>query len=976
MKKVEELEQYRLKEHRYIEDIRSDSFLLEHKKTGARIALLSNDDENKVFYIGFRTPPKDSTGVAHIIEHTVLCGSERYPIKDPFLELAKGSLNTFLNAMTYPDKTIYPVADMNDADFRNLMDVYLDAVFNPNIYKNRNIFRQEGWHYECEDIDSPLSINGVVYNEMKGAFSSPDDVLERMIMNSLYPDNAYGTESGGDPDCIPDLTYEAYLDFHRKYYHPSNSYIYLYGDMDMAERLEYLDREYLSHYDRIVVDSLPSPQKPFDSPRKINAVYPVNREEQTEHRSFLSYNAVLPSGLSRKEYAAWSILDYALCSSAGAPVRKALIDAGIGSEVTSEFEGGIMEPFYSIAARDTDPGQEPEFTRIIEEVIKGETEKGFDRKALTAAINLDEFKYREADFGRYPKGLMYGLKALDSWLYNDDAPFEYIEALDVFRELREEIETGYFEKLAEKWLLNNRHKSILVLSPEAGLIEEKDLELKNRLEEYRSSLSVEERQRIVDETKALKAWQETPDSPEDMLKLPVLSRSDLKREIRPYKNDVRKDGDTEVLYHPIWTNGIAYLKYVFDITDIPDESLKYVNLVGMLLGALDTEHHGYGELSNDINIRTGGIYEDAVMVPVYHGREDESRTFFRVSASVLSQKAMDAAELVAEIISETKWDSKKRIKELISENRARLQAEYMQAGHSAAVSCALSQLIPSRKRASEISGLPIYEFLVDLEEHFDERAEDLVSALKDISSRIFCPGRFSFDLAVDESEYDAVIPVCGVVRDVLYEDRAREENEPSLPEHRSLAYKLPSTVQYVCRAGLDTGADFEYDGALDVLRVIMSYDYLWANIRVLGGAYGCMCDFGRTGHVSFVSYRDPNLKETLEVYEKAADYIENFEADERTMTKYVIGAVAVLDRPFTPAAYADYSRSGYLTGRTEEEVLKNRLQVLDAKPEDIRKLSGHIRKAFENSVVCVFGSDAKIEENRGLFDSAEYIFKN
>lgn len=423
---------YELIEERRVEDLNSDGYLLRHRKSGARILLLSNDDNNKVFSVGFRTPPPDSTGVPHILEHSVLCGSKKYPVKDPFVELVKGSLNTFLNAMTYPDKTVYPVASCNDKDFKNLMNVYMDAVFYPNIYVHEEIFRQEGWHYELESPEDDLTINGVVYNEMKGAYSSPEDVLDREIYSSLYPDTAYALESGGDPDVIPSLTYEGFLDFHRKYYHPANSYIYLYGDMDMEERLIWLDEEYLSKFERIEIDSKVELQKPFEKTREIRKKYSVTEEETLENQTYLSYSTVIDTSLNREYYLAFQILEYALLEAPGAPLKQALLDKKIGKDIISSYENGIYQPFFSVIAKNANTSDKEAFLATIRETLEEIVKKGIDRKSLWAGINYFEFKYREADFGSYPKGLMYGLQAYDSWLYDEKQPFMHIEANDTF----------------------------------------------------------------------------------------------------------------------------------------------------------------------------------------------------------------------------------------------------------------------------------------------------------------------------------------------------------------------------------------------------------------------------------------------------------------------------------------------------------------------------------------------------------------
>ena len=469
MKKIEDLTAYEVIENRQIDDIGAMSWLLRHKKTGARVALLQNKEENKVFYIGFRTPPTDSTGVPHIVEHTVLCGSKDFPVKDPFVELVKGSLNTFLNAMTYSDKTVYPVASCNDKDFQNLMHVYLDAVFYPNIYQEKKIFQQEGWHYEMEDIDSPLTLNGVVYNEMKGAFSSPDEVHDREVFNSLFPDTPYGVESGGDPKVIPELTYEQFLDFHRRYYHPSNSYLYLYGDMDMAEKLEWIDENYLSRFDKLEIDSALKQQEAFAKPVEAYKEYPIMEGESLEDNTYLSYNTVVGTSLDKELYYAMEILEYALCSASAAPLKLALIHKNIGTEVYSVYNNEIYQPYFSIVAKNANASQKDDFVQTIESELARIVKEGIDKKSLLAGLNYYEFRYREADFGSYPKGLMYGLQMFDSWLYDDHMPFDMIEAIGIFKDLKEKIHTNYFENLIEKYLINNQHKSILVVAPKEGL---------------------------------------------------------------------------------------------------------------------------------------------------------------------------------------------------------------------------------------------------------------------------------------------------------------------------------------------------------------------------------------------------------------------------------------------------------------------------------------------------------------------------
>ena len=490
--RIDEVAAYEQISNSEIKEINSHARLLRHKKTGARVVLIENDDENKVFYIGFRTPPKESTGVMHILEHSVLCGSKQFPVKDPFIELAKGSLNTFLNAMTYPDKTVYPVASCNDKDFQNLLHVYLDAVLYPNIYNHDMTFRQEGWHYEMESIEDELTINGVVYNEMKGAFSSPDDVLEREIFNTLFPDTPYSEESGGDPKVIPELTYEHYLEVHRQYYHPSNSYIYLYGNMDMAEKLQFIDEQYLSAFERLEIDSQIPIQKAFDKPIEVKKYFSVTESEPLEDNTYLSYNCVTNDCLDRKKYIAFQVLDYALCATPGAVLKQALLDAGIGKDIYSFYDNGIRQPYFSVVAKNAEGTKKEEFLAIIRNVLTEITEKGFDKDTLRAGLNYYEFKYREADFGSYPPGLMYGLQILDSWLYDDNKPFIHLAAEDTFAALREDIETDYYERLLKEALLDNTHCSVVVVEPKRNLVEQEEKQLKEKLAAYKDSLSKEE----------------------------------------------------------------------------------------------------------------------------------------------------------------------------------------------------------------------------------------------------------------------------------------------------------------------------------------------------------------------------------------------------------------------------------------------------------------------------------------------------
>ncbi|MCR5101802.1 MAG: insulinase family protein [Butyrivibrio sp.] len=972
--KIEDLKAYEVLEKRTISDLNSESYIVKHKKTGARLALLSNDDDNKVFYIGFRTPPKNSTGVAHIIEHTVLCGSKDFPIKDPFVELVKGSLNTFLNAMTYPDKTVYPVASCNDTDFQNLMHVYLDAVFYPNIYKTEKIFKQEGWHYEMEAEDKELTINGVVYNEMKGAFSSSDDVLFREIQNSLYPDITYGIESGGDPEVIPELTYEEYLDFHRKYYHPSNSYIYLYGNMDMAEKLDYMDREYLSKFDSLTVDSEIGTQKAFEEPKEIHKRYPILKDESEENNTFLTYNCSVGTSLDRKTYIAFDVLDYALCSAPGAVIKTALTQKGIGQEVFSDYDNGIKQPLFAIVAKNANASQKDEFVKTIEDILRDQVKNGIDKKALLAGLSYDEFKYREADFGRFPKGLLYGLQVLDSWLYDDMKPWIHVEANDTFAELRKEVEGHYFENLIEKYILNNNHKTVLLLEPEKGLTEKKDAELTAKLKAYKESLSKEEIEKIVRETKELKVYQEEPDAPEDLAKIPLLTRADMRKEADTFKYELRRAGDTKVLFHDIFTNGIGYLNFIFDMAKVPNELLPYATVLKKVLGLLDTENYKYGDLFNEINIKTGGI-SGGITTYTDSDNVDKYKTTFEIGVKVLYNNLSEGFRLVKEIILSSKLDDSKRIKEILEEQVSRMESDLASSGSHTAAVHGLSYVSPTMYISDSVSGIRAYRQFAKLASNFDNESvrKDLTDKLTQLSKIIFRPENLMVDYTADEKGYEEIEKLTCEFTGALHTESIETKGFEIYPEKLNEAFKTPGQVQYVCRAGNYVSKGLKYTGSLRVLKVMMGYDYLWKNIRVLGGAYGCGSTYFKNGDAFFSTYRDPNLKRSIEVFEKASEYIRNFEADERTITQFIIGAISELDTPKTPSAKGTYGLVAYMSNTTMEKVQKDRDDLLATNQETIRGLADYIDAFMEDDCVCVIGSAEKIEEDKDIFDSIDTL---
>lgn len=973
--RVEDCSAYEVIEARKIDDLKSMSYLLKHKKTGARVALLSNDDDNKVFYIGFRTPPEDSTGVAHIVEHTVLCGSKEFPAKDPFIELAKGSLNTFLNAMTYPDKTVYPIASCNDQDFQNLMHVYLDAVFYPNIYREEKIFRQEGWHYELEKPEDDLKLNGVVYSEMKGAFSSPDDVFEREIMDSLYPDTTYGVESGGDPEVIPTLSYEQFLDFHGRYYHPSNSYIYLYGDMDMAEKLNWIDENYLSHFDALTIDSTIKKQAPFAEVRRVQKSYPIAEGESLEENTYLSYNMVIGDSLDRELYIALQLLDYAICGAQGAPLEQALLDKKIGKDVYSFYEGGIAQPYFSIVAKNAEATDEAEFLSTIQDVLTGLVKNGIDKKSLEAGLNIFEFKYREADFGHYPKGLMYGLQMFDSWLYDETKPFIHIEANETFRILRERIKTDYYEQLIQKYMLDNPHKSIVVVTPEIGLATKREEELQQKLNAYKASLSDDEIRKIVADTIALREYQEEETPEEDLLKIPMLKRSDMKREAVKPIYAMRDCGEDKILFHDIYTNGINYIKVLFDISDMPEELLPYVGLLRVIIGSVSTQNYNYKDLYSEINLQSGGISTHLASFE-NPNRFDYSKLFFTFEAKTFYPKTKETVALITEMMQRSDYTDTKRLLEVLEKHKSKIQGSMMSSGHSVAAGRAGSYLTERGALQDALNGITAFRWLEDLIKNFEERKEDLTSKLQKAAEFVFRKDNIMFDLTADEDGYSLFTPMLSMMRDALPATKPYETKILHIqPLKKNEGFMNSSQIQYVAIAGNYLTKGLKFTGALRVLKVIMGYDYLWNNVRVKGGAYGCMSSYSRYGDCYFVSYRDPNLTNTLDVFRGAAEYIRNLKLDERSLTKYIIGAVADMDVPMNPETKGRHGMSAYFTQLTYEEIQQARDEALDVTCDIINGLADYIDAFVSDDCICVVGNEKAIKDNKDLFMSIENLVR-
>ena len=874
--------------------------------------------------------------------------------------------------MTYPDKTVYPVASCNDQDFKNLMDVYLDAVFNPNITKYEEIFKQEGWHYELTGKDDELKINGVVYNEMKGAYSSPDEVLSSQIYRSLFPDNTYSKDSGGNPEYIPKLTYEAYLDFYHKYYHPSNSYIYLYGDMDVVERLEWLDKEYLSLYDYKKVNSEINKQPAFDEIKNVEAQYSITMDDTQENKTYLSYNRVVGDTLDDMLYQAFDVLDYALVSSPGAPVKQALIDAGIGDDVYGSYDAGILQPVFSFVAKNANASQADEFESIIENTLKEVVKTGINKEALLAGINSSEFKFREADFGQFPKGLLFGLNCLDSWLFDDMKPFIHLECLGTFAKLRKAVDTDYFEKLIQEYLLDNTHGSSVTVKPKRGLGNEREEALAKELSDYKASLSDEEIKKLIEDTEHLKKYQEEPSSDEDLRKLPMLTRADMKKNAMPFSNIEDEILDVKVVRHDIESNGIDYISFLFDAGDFAQSELGYLGFFTNALGLVSTEKYSYTDLANATNIYTGGISTGTASHPDIKDRNNFVFKF-EVKLKVLEKNLDKALELMEQMLLSSDFTDTKRLGELVAQIKARLQANLSSSGHLVAAMRSMSSFSRYALYQDELKGVAFYRSICRIEKELLESPKSVSDKLAAIAKKLFARNRMLISFTGNNEAYGNAKPSLEKVI-AGFNKMSAVGNQAEVHFNTAKeAFIDASQIQYVAKTGDFICEGYEYTGALRLLRVILSYDYLWINVRVKGGAYGCMNTFLRSGESYFVSYRDPNLSDTLDVYDRIPEYIKSFSPDERDMTKYIIGTFSALDTPMNPEAKGSRSLSAYLEGITYEQIQKERNEILNAQPEDIRRLADLVEAVLKKDSICVIGNENMIKESAGLFENVEKL---
>lgn len=978
---------YRLEYEEYLPDVSGCGLVFRHIKSGARICVISNDDKNKTFYIGFRTPVENDTGVPHIIEHTVLCGSEKYPSRDPFMLLAKGSLNTFLNAMTYPDKTVYPVASCNDHDFKNLMSVYLDAVFHPNIYKYKEIFMQEGWHYELESREDELKINGIVYNEMKGVLSSPDSSLFDELCKVMYPDTSYGKNSGGDPEHIPELTYEDYLDFHRTHYHPSNSYIFLWGDVDIEERLTWIDENYLSQYSAIDVSSTDvESQKPFGQLREATAHYSVENDDKKDgrdERTYLAFAASTCSVLDAEECIAWDIIADALINTPGAPIRRALTDAGIGQDIYGGILDHLRQSGFYVMAKNACSEDKKRFYEIVIDGLK-KASHGIDRKALEASINSREFSYREADYGSTPRGLCCGLDMLQSWLYDDSAAFTYMHGGEIYKELRSRLGTDYFEELIKKRILNSHHSVLLSYEPVPGLIDEINGKLSRKLADYKKSLTDEQLNRIVDDTKALHEYQSAPSTKEEQNCIPCLTRDELEPDAIPLSNIETELGGVKTVLHEGSVNGISYVTLYFDINDLSDKWLPYLGELGDLLGRMDTENYSYNDLSNEVKLNVGRMNFAPVTV-LKNGTADESKLYFTVSVSCFEGKVEKSLELAAEILSSTKFTNLKRLRELIAESRSDVQSKINNRGNTIAVGRLLSYFSRHALKNEWLGGISFYSFINKVLDGYDENSEKIAEGFSELCRLIFKKSRMFASVCSGEKGIEVLRAALPEFSEKLFSESSSKCDKSSEsegvyfdgssvdmtnPVKLNEGFMLSSQVQFVGMGGNLKKAGYEYSGTLKVLENILNCEYLYNSVRVLGGAYGCNCRFaGSSGNVYFASFRDPHLKNTESVYRNAGEFIRSLDPDDKSLTRYIIGTFSGLDRPLSFRDRAARSMTAYLSGVSYEELCRERREIIETTAQQLRDTADMIEAVLSQDFRCTLGNAKKLRENAEDFEN-------
>lgn len=961
---------FRLIEDRFVEEVNAHCLYFEHEKSSARLMKIAADDANKLFSISFNTTPRNDYGTPHILEHSVLNGSKNFPVKSPFDVLAKGSLNTFLNAMTGSDFTTYPVASMNMTDYFNLMHVYMDAVFNPLLHSDPRIFKQEGWHYELDDPEGEITIKGVVYNEMKGAFSSPERQLGYHINKILFPDNTYGVSSGGYPEAIPELTYEYFKEFHKTYYHPSNSFVLLYGDADLNRELSFLDKEYFSHYQKSDKKVEIPLQKPFEERKEAEASYSIPEGSDTEDKTFLSYSFVIGQNTDQELVMALDILSDALVNHQSAPLRLALQEAGIGKDVNA-WVNSRLQNVFQIRVTNANPEDKDRFKEIVFNTLQKVANEGLDQKTIDGIINRMEFRLREGDSPQ--KGLMYLSSILNTVFWNDD-PFADLEFEKPLANVKEGIKNGLLQNIINEQFINNPHALLMVFKPEPGLENKMAEKTRQKLAEYKASLSREELTQLIEETKALKEYQQEEDDPEALASIPMLSLSDISKEVQWYEANEKSIDGIPVLHYKDFTNDIIYAELFFDLHALPQDLIPYGRLLTEVLGKMNTENYSYGELDNALNIHTGG-FNTYLSTYLENNSDDKLIAKFRISAKATVDKADKLYELTEEILQRSKLNDKERLKEVLIRHHSQTEAMAKNNGIGYAIN-RLSSYFSNQGMVNElVNGLSYYDFVTDITDNFDSKSDEIIENLEKAATSLFQRKNLIIGITSSDKNYTDIQASVSQFIGHLPDKEVTPQTWTFDLNAKNEGLTSSSMVQYVVKGYDYKKLGYEWNGKMRVLNQILSREYLQNRIRVLGGAYGGWASISPSGNIYFGSYRDPNLSETLENYDKAVDYINNFEADSTEMTRYIIGTIANIDGPTTPSIRGARAYYYYLTKATKEEMEAERNAILSTTPEDIRAFAPMISDVMQQNIWCVYGNDQKINDNKELFKSIRAVVK-
>ncbi len=959
---------FKLIKKQNIAEMKSLVSLYRHNKTGAQLLSVVNDDENKVFSMNFRTPPVDSTGMPHILEHSVLGGSEKYPVKEPFVELVKGSLATFVNAMTYPDKTVYPVASQNIQDFYNLIDVYVDAVLHPLI--TEETLMQEGWHYELNDLKEPLTYKGVVFNEMKGVYSDPDSLLETAVYQSLFPKHIYGHDYGGDPRVIPELTYKNFVKFHKTLYHPSNSFIFFYGNDDPDARLKLMNG-YLSGYKASKVKSKIPELKPFKKPRVVEIPYQVDADADLSKKHYITINWVLPDKSDAVLAFSMNILGHILIGTSASPLRKALIDSGLGEDLAGGgMETSIRENIFSTGLKGIHAEDGEKVEQLIFDTLEKLAREGIDPDTIAASINTTEFRLRENNTGGFPRGLSAMLRAMTTWLY-DDSPFKLLAFEKPFGKMKEKLakDKFYFEKLIRKYLLNNPYRSILRLTPDPELGQRIEADEKARLAKAQKKMSAKKLNQVLEETRLLKEHQEMPNSPEALATLPMLKLEDLDKQNKYLPLEVIDYAGVNILYHDLFTNGILYFDIGFDMRALPQDLLPMMSIFGRALMQLGTQTEDYVKLSQRIGKSTGGIHTATVSSAGVGSHENVIKFF--VSGKSTADKSSALLEIIKDILLTVNFDNRERFKQIVLESKSGLESGLVPSGHAFAHRRLHSQFTETGWVSEQIGGVDALFFLRNLADEIESNWAGVLAKLEAVRDTLVTRSGMICNVTLDS---DNVKKFTAHLHDFIQALPDKPVSHPAWnfePTLNKEGLAIPAQVNYVGKAMNLYKAGFEMDGSSEVVMNFLRLSYLWDKIRVQGGAYGAFCTFDDlTGVFAYLSYRDPNLAETLEHYNAAAGFLKNLDSNslsEQELTKNIIGVIGDMDSYQLPDAKGYTSMMRYLIGRTDEMRQKRRDEILSTNGEDFISFGEALEKAAKEEAIAVIGSQSAIEgANIGL----------